>query len=56
MFAIAFGLGQMAGSCECGNEPSRSIKYEEISWLASEDMLASQEGLCYMALDSQLLM
>ena len=23
------GLGQLAGTCECGNEPSCSIKYGE---------------------------
>jgi hypothetical protein len=23
------GYGQVAGSCECGNEPSGSVKYEE---------------------------
>ena len=36
--------GQVAGTCEGGNESSDSIKCEEISWLA-EDQLASQEWL-----------
>jgi hypothetical protein len=40
------GYGQMAGTCECGNEPSGSVKCG-ISWLA-ENQLASQEVLCYM--------
>ena len=34
----------MADSCECGNEPSGSIKCAEFFYLA-EDLLASQEGL-----------
>jgi hypothetical protein len=44
------GEGQVAGSCECGNEPSGFIK-RGISLLA-EDLLASQEGLCSMELVS----
>ena len=35
----------MAGTCECGNEPSGSIKCAGISSL-SENRLASEEGLC----------
>jgi hypothetical protein len=34
---------QVAGTCECGNEPSGSIKCGEFL-----DRLASQEGLCSM--------
>jgi len=34
----------MAGTCECGNEPTGSVKVWRISCLA-EDMLASQGGL-----------
>ena len=37
--------GQVAGTCECGNQPSGSIKGGGISRLA-ENRLASQEGLC----------
>jgi hypothetical protein len=33
----------VAGSCECGNEPSGAIKRGEF-------LLASQEGLCSMEL------
>ena len=33
----------MAGSCECGNDPSDSIKCREFRDNA-EDVLASQEG------------
>jgi hypothetical protein len=35
----------MVSCCECGNEPSGSIKFVGISWLA-EGLLGSQEGLC----------
>ena len=35
----------MEGTCECGNEPSGSIKLLGISGQA-ENLLASQEGLC----------
>jgi hypothetical protein len=38
------GQGQVAVSCECGNESSGSTKYWGISCLA-EDLSASQEGL-----------
>ena len=41
------GQGQVADACECGNEPSGSIKCGEVSWLAA-NQLASQEGLCTM--------
>ena len=37
----------MADCCECGNEPSLSIKMRGISRLA-EDLLASQGGPCCM--------
>jgi hypothetical protein len=40
------GYGQVAGTCECGNEPSDSVKLRGIAWLA-DDRLAS-EGLCSM--------
>jgi hypothetical protein len=40
----------VAGSCECGNELSGSIKCGE--FLTSCELLASQEGLCSMALVS----
>jgi len=39
----------MAGSCQCGNEPSGSTKHGGISWLA-ENLLVSHEGLCFMEL------
>jgi hypothetical protein len=36
--------GQIAGTCECGNEPSGSIKCGEfLDWL--KNSLACQEGL-----------
>jgi hypothetical protein len=38
------GYGQVARTCECGNEPSGSIKMRGIS-LLTENQLASQ-GLC----------
>ena len=41
------GYGQMAGTCDCGNELSGSIKRGGISWRA-ENLLASQEGLYSM--------
>ena len=37
--------GQVADACECGNEPSGSIKMRGISLLAANQS-ASQEGLC----------
>jgi len=40
------GRGQVAGTCECGNEHSGSIKYGK--FLASGEPLASQEGLYCM--------
>jgi hypothetical protein len=37
----------MAGTCECGNEASGSLKCEEfLDYL--ENLLASQDGLCSM--------
>jgi len=37
----------VAGVCECGNEPSGSVKFGEFfSW----ELSASQEGLCSMRL------
>ena len=38
------GQRQVAGCCECGDEPSGSIKCWEISCLA-EDLLASKQGM-----------
>ena len=37
----------MTDACECGNEPSGSIKMRGISGLAA-NQLASQEGRCTM--------
>ena len=45
------GLGQMAGSCVWGNEPSVLIKCGEFVDLL-RICLASQEGLCSMELVS----
>jgi hypothetical protein len=45
------GYGQVVGCCECGNETPVFIKCQEISWLA-DDLLASQEGLCFVELVS----
>ena len=41
------GQGQVADACECGNEPSGSIKMRVISRLAA-NQLASQEELYTM--------
>jgi hypothetical protein len=41
----------VAGCCECGNEPSGSVKCGKFLELA-EDLLASQEGLCSVKLVS----
>ena len=38
----------MAGTCECGNEPSGSIKCDDFFFRLAENRLASQEGLCSM--------
>jgi len=43
---------QVAGTCECGNEPSGSIKQGGISWLA-KNRLASQDGLSSMEWESK---
>ena len=40
------GQGQVADACECGNEPSGSVKCGNL--LTSCNQLASQEGLCSM--------
>jgi hypothetical protein len=32
----------VAGDCECGNEPSDSIKFEEFLFLLAKNQLASQ--------------
>ena len=41
------GKGQVAGTCECGNESSGSIIYGEfLDWLKTDWLL--QEGLCSM--------
>jgi hypothetical protein len=45
--------GYVAGCCECGNEPSGSIKSAAIFCLV-EDLTISEEGLCTMKLLSQL--
>ena len=45
---------QVGGSCECGNEPSGSIKCGEFLDQA-EDRFASQEGLCCMGQISKKL-
>jgi hypothetical protein len=37
----------VAGTCECGNEPSGSYKILRIYWLV-ENRLASHDGLCSM--------
>ena len=39
------GVGQVAGTCKCSNEPSGSIKRGEFIYIAG-NWLASQEGLC----------
>jgi hypothetical protein len=36
----------VAGSCECRNKPSGSIKFRQ--FLAGEELLASEEELCCM--------
>ena len=41
----------MAGCCECGNEPSGSVKCGKFLELV-EALLASQEGLCSVELVS----
>jgi hypothetical protein len=41
----------VAGSCECGDEPSGYIKCEEFLRVA-ENLLASQKGCCSMKLVS----
>jgi hypothetical protein len=48
---ICSGCGQVAGSCEGGNEPPGYIKCGWISWLA-EKLLASQEGVYSMEFGS----
>jgi hypothetical protein len=40
-------IGQVAGTCECGDERSGSIKCEEF-FDQTENRLASQVGLCSM--------
>jgi hypothetical protein len=47
------GEGQVAGSFECGNEPSGSIKWGGIYWV-DEDLLAFQEGFCSMEFYEQI--
>ena len=44
--AFGYGQGRVAGSFECGNQPSGIQKLQGISSNV-EDMLASQESLCY---------
>jgi hypothetical protein len=44
---VGSGYGQVAGTCDCGNELSGSIKCGEfLDYLQKQ--LASQEGLCSM--------
>jgi len=44
---VGSGQGQVAGTCEYGDEPSGSKKYREfLDYL--QNQLASQEGLCSM--------
>jgi hypothetical protein len=45
------GSGQVAGCCECGDEPSGSTKVRGIPWLA-EHLLFAAEVLCSMDLVS----
>jgi hypothetical protein len=40
------GYGQVAGCCECGNEPSGSIKCEAFPAKLRACLLVSQERLC----------
>jgi len=42
----------MAGTCECGNESSGSIKWGGGLSCLAEKRLASQQGLCCMELVS----
>jgi hypothetical protein len=42
----------VAGSCECGKEPSGPIKCGEFL-VQLMDLLASQEGLCFLKIASQ---
>jgi hypothetical protein len=51
---IVLRIGQVAGSCEHGNEPSCSIKFGEFLDYLSV-LSASQEGLCSMELVSSVL-
>ena len=47
------GLGQVAGSCECGNEPSGSVKCGEFLDKLRTCLFVSQEGLRVMELVSE---
>ena len=38
----------MAEACECGNEPSGSVKCGKLLYYVVANLLASQEGLCTM--------
>ena len=44
----------MAGTCECRNKPSGSIKCRELS-RRDKDLLASKEEFCSMELVSYLV-
>jgi hypothetical protein len=48
---LRIGKGGKLGSCECGSEPSSSIKGRNF---LTEQLLASQEGLCSMELVSDV--
>ena len=45
----ASAQGRMAGSFDCGNEPSVSITFGKLFWLA-EDLSFSSERCCSMEL------
>jgi len=39
------GQGQMAGTCECGNEPAGSIKWQEIFDLMRNSQLLRKDSI-----------
>jgi hypothetical protein len=44
------GRGQVVGCCECGSEPSGSVKCREFLDQLREDLLTFKEGVCSMYL------
>ena len=42
------GQGQVADTCDCGNEPSGSMKFGEFLDCLAENRLTSEEGICSM--------